>query len=66
MTGTEYIVQRCKNLKNDKLYKKAHGSEDGYETICGKDICTGWWYISNNTFDGIITCPDCLKVLKER
>lgn len=60
----EYTVNRCKSLKNDELYKKSHGSIDGEKTLCGKNILTGWWYITNNMFDGIITCRDCLKEIK--
>lgn len=56
-----YTVQRC-GIKNDLLFGPTHGSTSGNETICGQNT-DHYWYIINNTFDGIITCKKCLKIL---
>lgn len=61
---TLYAVQKCKNNES-QLYKTKHGSHDGDETVCGIRLNYNW-YISNNTFDGEITCKKCLKLLKEQ
>ena len=61
---TLYTVQRIK--KNDKFYGPIHGSCDGASIICNDKIELGpGWYILNNTFDGEITCKNCLKILEE-
>lgn len=60
MNLTLYTIQRCK--KDDTLYGPIHGSDNGETTLCGQDVDTNWW-ILNNTFDGIITCKKCLKIL---
>lgn len=47
--------------------KTSHGSEDGDNTVCGIDTLeTKRWYLANNTFDGIITCKKCIKILEEK
>lgn len=58
-----YTVQRCR--KDDTLYGPSHGSMDGDITICGIETDHNWW-ITNNTFDGEITCKKCLSILKEK
>lgn len=58
-----YTVSRCRN--DDTLYGPSHGSDNGDETICGKKI-DHHWYITTNTFDGIITCKQCLKKIENR
>jgi len=60
--GTFYTVSRCR--KNDDLYGSSHGSDDGDYTICGL-IVDHNWFLTNNTYDGIITCRKCLKILRE-
>ena len=59
--NTLYTVKKCKNKYNDEL---SHGSDNGEETLCGIEIDENW-YITNNEFDGIITCKKCKKILKE-
>ena len=61
---TLYTVKRCKNNFNDELFNTSHGSDDGEFTLCGIEINENW-YITNNTFDGKITCKKCLNVLKK-
>ena len=58
-----YTVQKIK--KDDTLYGEIHGSEDGQETLCIKELDNNW-YILNNTFDGDITCKICISTLKNR
>lgn len=57
---TLYTAKRYKG----KLYGPSHGSTDGEKTICDELIDTKW-YITNNTFDGRITCKKCLKEIYE-
>ena len=57
-------VKKCKNKYDDELFKTSHGSDDGEETLCGIELNENW-YITNNEFDGIITCKKCKKILKE-
>jgi hypothetical protein len=59
---TLYTVNECK--KNNELYKISHSSDCGEFTVCGIPINKNW-YITNNTFDGEITCKKCKKVLKQ-
>ena len=59
---TLYTVSRID--KKDNLSDVIHGSKDGENTVCGK-ILDHNWYIRNNTFDGIINCKKCIKILKE-
>lgn len=49
------------NVYNEKLIGSVHYSETGDVTICGKDIDTKWWILSNN-FDGKATCKKCLTL----
>ena len=60
--NTLYTVQKINN--KDKLYGNTHGSHDGQSTVCGKQLDC-YWYITDNTFTGIITCKKCLQILKE-
>ncbi len=51
-----YTMQRAR--KDDSLYGPVHGSTDGDITACG--ISTDHnWHITNNRFDGVITCQKC-------
>ena len=59
--NTFYTVQRIR--KDDTLYGPLHGSVDAEKTICGIALNTNW-YIIDNTFDGKITCKECLKIMK--
>ena len=61
---TLYTVKKCKNKYNDELCKTSHGSDDGEKTLCGIELNENW-FITQNEFDGIITCKKCKKVLKE-
>lgn len=67
-----YTVRRIKKgveeifgLTDDNLYNTTHASDYGDKTVCGIELDNNW-YIWNNTFDGIITCKKCLKIIKER
>jgi hypothetical protein len=57
-TEIAYTVSRCR--KDNTLYGKVHGSDDSTTTLCGLDIDSSWWVITNNGF-GEITCKKCLK-----
>jgi len=68
MSKALYTIRRCNsNKKNeeDRMYGPSHGSADGEYTICGQ-ILNCNWYITNNTFDGEITCKKCIKKLQEQ
>ena len=45
--------------------KTQHGSKDGETTVCGKELNHNW-FITNNTFDGTITCKKCLELLRNK
>lgn len=65
-TGYHTLYTICYITKESTmdLSKTSHGSEDGYVTICGKEVIDGKWYINNNTFDGIINCKECIRILE--
>jgi hypothetical protein len=58
---TLYTVQRAR--KDDTLYGPSHGADGDDHTVCGQAIDHHWW-ITNNTFDGVITCRQCQKRLE--
>ena len=58
--NTLYTVSRCR--KDDTLFGLAHGSDDGNITVCGQTINENW-FITHNTFDGVITCKKCLAIM---
>ena len=62
IVNTIYTVNRCRKNSNN-LYGASHGSDDGETTVCGLNLDHNW-YITNNTFDGKITCKKCLKIIK--
>ena len=57
-----YTVRRCK-LDTEKLYGPSHGSTTGEQTLCGQTL-NHYWYITDNVFEGEITCKKCLKIMK--
>ena len=57
---TLYTVSRCR--KDDTLFGPTHGSDNAESTVCGQIIDVNW-YIVNTTFQGIITCKKCLKII---
>ena len=59
---TPYTVQRIR--KDDTLYGAIHGSINGDLTVCGK-VLTHNWCITNNTFDGMVSCRQCIKILED-
>ena len=61
--NTLYTVQRCRN--NGDVYGDIHGADNDQNTVCGREI-DHRWFIINNTFDGEITCKECLKTLKDK
>ncbi len=61
MKNTLYTVSKCKS--DNTLYGTIHGSHHGVKTVCGKEL-DHTWYIVNNTFDGEITCKECLNKLE--
>lgn len=58
---TVYTARKVR-IKTQRLCGPIHGSMDGERTVCGKTI-NCHWYILNNTFDGNITCGECLAAL---
>jgi len=69
---TMYTVVEIKNVKavnKDNaeiiLSDVSHGSNDDDKTVCGKEL-NDHWFITNNTFDGVITCSKCIAKLKRR
>jgi len=64
MYTINYITRMKKGLV-DEVAKLTHGSEDGETTVCGKHLDSRW-FITNNTFDGIITCKECIKIIKNK
>ena len=60
---TLYTFQMAR--EDDSLYDATHGSDDGFVTICGEEVDRNWW-ITDNNFNGDITCKKCLKILKEK
>jgi len=60
---TLYTISKCKRKTGLEIYEKSHGSHDAETTLCGISLNEDW-YITNNTYDGIITCNKCLKILK--
>lgn len=59
-----YTASKCTTATGTDLHKTSHASNDGEETLCGKDLTTGWFWITNNTFGGEVTCKECLKEYK--
>ena len=59
-----YTAYRCKSLESDEQKGASHYSDDGEYTLCGKTI-DEHWYISDNTFTGEATCPECARIDKE-
>lgn len=59
---TMYAVRRDLSTHQCKL---SHGSIDGDNTLCGKYMVGGAWYITHNGWDGPITCPKCLKIIRD-
>lgn len=57
-----YTVRKVK--EDDTLYGPSHGSVDGYTTIYGEELSENW-FITNNTFDGVITCKKCLERFRD-
>lgn len=57
-----YVVQKCR--KNDMLYGPTHKSLDAHETLCGREIDSSWWILTNDG-SGVVTCKDCL-VMQEK
>ena len=60
---TLYTVSRCR--KDDSLYGPTHGSNNCEITVCGQNIDSNW-FILNTTFDGVMTCKKCQKILFEK
>lgn len=58
-----YTVHKCKSSTNDEKLGDAHYADNDQETICGLSIDEKW-YISDNTFTGIATCPKCIEIDK--
>ena len=62
---TLYTIRKVRIL-SDIQYGSYHGSDDGINTICGIPIEGDSWWITDNTFTGIITCKKCLEILKNK
>ena len=59
---TLYTVSRCRN--DSTLFGPVHGSDEGEITVCGQSI-DHHWFITDNCFEGDITCKKCLKIIDE-
>jgi len=62
MNNTRYTVQKI--TKSDKFFGPIHGAMDDQKTVCGLNLDSNW-YILSNMFDGLITCKKCLKKIHE-
>ena len=70
--NTLYTVSKVKSTKNcpahgagpEDLKGPLHAADVDFKTVCGQDIEADW-YIVNNTFDGEITCKECLTTLEK-
>jgi len=60
--NTLYTLRKVR--KDDTLYGASHGADHDGMTLCGQEVNDKWW-ITNNTYDGEITCKQCLQVLTE-
>ena len=58
---TLYTVQKTR-LGDDKPYGPTHGSHYAEITSC-EQLIDSHWSIINNTFDGVITCKQCIAAL---
>lgn len=59
--NTLYTLRKVR--KDDTLYGASHGADHDGMTLCGQEVNDQWW-ITNNTYDGEITCKQCLSVLE--
>ncbi len=57
----KYALRRCR--KDGMLYGQTHGSDDAMVTFCGWDV-NDTFYITDNTATGVVTCRECLRVMK--
>lgn len=56
-----YTVYKCKSKSSDKRVGALHYSDDGNMTLCG-EVLDEKWYIADNTFTGVATCKECLRI----
>ncbi len=61
MKSTLYTLRKAR--KDNSLYGPSHGADHDGMTLCGQEITDDWW-ITDNTYDGFITCKKCLKILE--
>jgi len=59
-----YTLYRCKSKSSDERKGAFHYSDDAEKTLCGKTIDANW-YICDNTFSGVATCRECVRIDKE-
>lgn len=57
---TLYTARRMRG--NGKLYGSFHGSVEGEATVCGEKLDSNW-SITDNVFEGVITCKECLEIM---
>lgn len=55
--NTLYTLRKVR--KDGTLYGASHGADHDGMTLCGQEVNDKWW-ITNNTYDGEITCKQCL------
>jgi len=59
-----YTIQKI-TATTDKHYGAIHGSYHGEETVCGKELNSNWYIISNDfSRNSTITCKKCLQKLR--
>jgi hypothetical protein len=54
-----------KVTKSDKIVGLTHGSNNGFQTLCGEEITQNWWIYSNDHTEKP-TCKKCfLEILNQ-
>lgn len=51
-------------LTNPHRRRHYHGTEDELKTICGKVIRDSWTKGRFEQYEGEVTCPSCIRLLK--
>ena len=59
--ATLYTVYRCRSKSSNEQRGKSHHSDYAETTLCGLKIDDSW-YVQDNTFSGVATCPECQRI----
>ena len=62
MDSCLYTVRKVS--KEDRIYGPSHGTEDCDKTLCGIQI-NETWYLTDHSYNGTITCADCLEAIEK-